>query len=177
MYLSRLYSLTLFGIATLFIVDSIFLGLFLLMIGFSLKRTFWGVISRIAKVLGVFLISQLFWILPFIHYTVTNSQEVLDSYVNKTITGSTIDLESDMETPMNAARFYNRNVFEMDGDKYIFPMGFEFQTYDFYKVIGFLPAFLSVLAIVFEYLRNTKTFFLGVLALCSWFLIKVINPP
>jgi len=177
-FISSIFFNSVSVIATLFIVDSIFLGLFLLMIGFSLKRTFWGVISRIAKVLGVFLISQLFWILPFIHYTVTNSQEVLDSYVNKTITGSTIDLESDMETPMNAARFYNRNVFEMDGDKYIFPMGFEFQTYDFYKVIGFLPAFLSVLAIVFAiFKKHKKLFFWGVLALCSWFLIKVINPP
>lgn len=177
-FLSSIFFSSVSVIATLFIVDTLVLLSFLSVVGLSLKRTFWGVVSRIARVIGVFLITQLFWMLPFIHYTVTNSQNVLDSYVNKTITTSTIDLESDMETPMNAARFYNRNVFEMEGEKYVFPMGFEFQTYDFYKVLGFIPAFLSILAIVFAvFKKHKKLLFWGTLALGSWFLIKVLNPP
>lgn len=165
-------------IATLFIVDSAVLFLFLIVIGLSLKRTFWSVIGRIAKIFSVFLAAQLFWILPFIHYTVTNSQNVLDSYVNKTITTSTIDLESEMETPMNAARLYNRNILEMEDDAYVFPLGSEFQTYDFYKVVGFLPAFLSILAIIFGiFKKHKKLLFWGGLALGSWFLIKAVNPP
>ena len=177
-FLSSLMFSAVSVIATLFIVDAIVIGLFLIVIGLSLKRTFWSVVGRISKALGIFIITQLFWILPFIHYTITNSQNVLDSYVNKTITTSTIDLESAMETPMNAARFYNRNLFEMDENRYVFPMGYEFESYDFYKVIGFLPAFLSVLAIFFAILKkHKKLFFWGLLVFGSWFLIKVINPP
>lgn len=176
LFISSLLLTSVSVIATLFITNFILLFSFILFLNiFSTEK---GKILRILKTLAVFLLTQLFWILPFIYYTITTSQDIIGSYTNRTITSSIIDLESDMQNPLNSARFFNRSLFELDGEEYLFPMAEEFQTYDFYKVLGLLPAFFSILALVFGvWKKNRKLLFWGGIALVSWFLIKVVNPP
>ena len=165
-------------IATLFVVDFVFIFAFTLFVTLSTKKSKKRKIRNIFKTLSIFLITQLFWILPFIHYTLSTSSDIIDSYTNRTITSSVIDLETDMQTVINSARFYNRSLSDMDDDSYVFPMADLFETYDFYKVLGLLPAMFGVVGILFAiFNKQYKLLFWGVVALVSLFLIKVLNPP
>ena len=165
-------------IATLFVVDFAFIFFFTLFVTLSTKKSKKRKVHSILKTLGIFLITQLFWILPFIHYTLSTSNDIIDSYTNRTITSSVIDLETDMQTVINSARFYNRSLFDTDDEKYIFPMAELFETYDFYKVLGLLPALFGIVGILFAiFNKYYKLLFWGGVALGSLFLIKVLNPP
>ena len=165
-------------IATLFVVNFIFISSFVIFLVLNQKVNLKEKLFRILKTIGLFLLTQLFWILPFIHYTATSSGDIINSFTNRTITSSVIDLESDMQTTINSARFYNRTLFEVDNDEYFFPMAEEFQVYDFYKVLGLVPAFFGLLGLIFGIVKkNYKLIFWGVFAIGSWFLIKVTNPP
>lgn len=165
-------------IATLFVIDFVFIVLFTIFVNFFSKYERKREIKNVLITLGVFLLTQLFWILPFIHYTLSTSGDIVDSYTNRTITASVIDLETSMQTMINSARLYNRTLFEQEGDTYVFPMAELFQTYDFYKAIGLLPALLCVIGLIFGIVKkNYKLIFWGVLGIGSLFLIKVINPP
>ena len=161
-------------ISTLFIVDCVLIFSYVaFLILYSKKSLSIGV-----KTLTILICTQLFWILPFIFYTVSNSQNVISSYVNKTITASTIDLESKMQTAINTARFYNRTMFDTENDEYVFPMANDFNNYDFYKIIGLFPAVFSIFGVIFGFFRsNKKLIYWGIIAFGCWFLIKVINPP
>ncbi len=165
-------------IATLFFIDLIFLVAFTLFTNLISKKEKKKEVKNILITLGVFLITQLFWILPFIHYTLSTSSDIIDSYTNRTITASVIDLETDFQTLINSARMYNRTLFDMDGNKYLFPMAEVYQSYDFYKVIGLIPVFLSLIALIFGiFKKNYKLLFWGILGFGSLYLIKVLNPP
>ncbi len=165
-------------ISTLFLVDLVLITVFTFFVVLIVRKERGASIRRALRAIMLLLLTQLFWILPFIYYTFTTSQDIVDSYTNRTITTSTIDLETEMQNALNSARLYNRNLFEVEDEQYIFPLAEEFQTYDFYKVAGVLPAFFSVLALIFGVIRsNKKLLFWGVIAIGSWFLIKVINPP
>lgn len=165
-------------IATLFFIDFVFIFSFILFISISVKNTGKERVKNILTTTGIFLLTQLFWILPFIHYTFSTSSDIIDSYTNRTITSNVIDLETQSQTLLNSARFYNRTLFDMDGDNYLFPMAELFQSYDFYKVIGLIPILLSIIGLIFcIFKKNYKLLFWGVLLLGSLFLIKVLNPP
>lgn len=165
-------------IATLFVVDFVFLLVFTIFVNLTVKKSRKRKRDDIIRTVGLIVISQLFWILPFVHYTLTTSSDIIDSYTNRTITSSVIDLETDMQTLINSARFYNRTLFEQSKEKYIFPMTELYNTYDFYKVLGLLPAFFALLGTVFGLIKkNYKILFWTVLGLGSLFIIKVLNPP
>lgn len=165
-------------IATLFVVDLVFILLFTIFVNFTSKYRRKREVKNILIILGVFLVTQLFWILPFVHYTLTTSSDIVDSYTNRSITSSVIDLETNSQTLINSARMYNRTLFDQDGNSYLFPMAELFQTYDFYKVIGLIPALLALVALVFSiFIKNYKLLFWVVIGIGSLFLIKVLNPP
>ena len=165
-------------ISTLFIVDFVAFACFVFFIIFLEKTKIKEKLKKCVKVLSILILSQLFWILPFIHFTVSSSQNVVDSYVNKTITGSTIDLETEMENWVNSARLYNRMLYETDENVPLFSMSAEFQNYDFYKIIGLLPAFFSVLAVIFAIFKKNKSLYIFAIAgFSAWFVMKVVNPP
>ena len=165
-------------IATLFIVDIVLIGLFVCF--WSIYS--WGnwriVLGKILKTMGIFIITQLFWILPFIHYTFTNSSSIIGSSVNRSITNSVIDLETDMQTAINTARFYSRVLTDSNGNGYLYPMSEDYGHYDFYKVISLIPAFFAVLGFFFAlWKKNWKFVFFFAITFGAWFLIKVTNPP
>ncbi len=165
-------------IATLFLIDFIFILFFIIFIAVEIKNERREKLKKIFTTVSIFLLTQMFWILPFIFYTATVSPDIIESYTNRTITSSVIDLETQSQTLINSARLYNRTLFDMDGDNYLFPMSELFQTYDFYKLVGLIPAFLSIVALIFSvFKRNFKLLFWVVFFLGSLFLIKVLNPP
>jgi hypothetical protein len=152
--------------------------LFIIFVHFSSKYGRKREWKNIFITLGVLIVTQLFWILPFLHYTFTTSSDIVSSYVNRTITSTVIDQETSSQTLANSARFYNRTLFEQDEGKYVFPMADLFVGYDFYKVLGLLPAILSLIGLVFAIVRkNFKLLFWFVIGIGSLFLMKVLNPP
>jgi hypothetical protein len=178
LFLSLIFFTSTSVIATLFVVDFLLFVVFTIFVNLTVRKSRKRKKDDILKTLGLILVSQLFWILPFIHYTFTTSSDIVDSYTNRTITSSVIDLETEMQTLINSARFYNRTLYEQNEGKYIFPMTEFYDTYDFYKVLGLFPVIFSILGIVFGlFKKNYKILFWIVLGLGSLFLIKVLNPP
>lgn len=165
-------------IATLFIVDIVVIGLFVCFWSIYYWKNWKIVLGKVIKTLGIFIITQLFWILPFIHYTFTNSSSIISSSVNRSITNSVIDLETDMQTAINTARFYSRVLTDSNGNGFLYPVSEDYGHYDFYKVISLIPAFFAALGLFFAlWKKNWKFVFFFVITLGSWFLIKVTNPP
>lgn len=165
-------------IATLFVVDFVFIVSFTIFWSIYFGKTEKIVLKKILKTLGIFLTTQLFWILPFIYYTLSTSQDIIGSYVNRTITSSVIDLETQMQTAINTARFYSRILTDSNGTDYLYPISQNYFNYDFYKVISLIPAFLSLLGMVFAIMkRNFKYIFFFIFVFATWFLIKVTNQP
>lgn len=166
-----------FVIATVFFVNVVFILLFTMYIGFLHKSK----IKKIAIYLAIFLFTQIFWLLPFLHYTFSTSQDLVNSYTNRAITANTIDLEADMMNIGNSARFYTRLLGTVDDpavESFIFPMSEDFQAYDIYKVVGLLPILLSVMGLVFVVIYKKWEFLpIWFLLFGLLFLIKNQNPP
>ena len=164
-------------ISTLFFVDVVLFVFFTIYFGILHKAKSKHVIASI----GIFLISQIFWLIPFVHYTYTNSQGIIESYTNRAITANTIDLEAQMITAGNSARLYTRLLGTVDDpsiDSYIFPMSKDFQEYDVFKVIGLIPFILSVCGLVFIlFKKKWKLIPLWVLFFGTLFIMKNQNPP
>lgn len=165
-------------IATLFISDLLLIIPFVVFLNFSFKLEKKERWRRFRNTFLIFGVTQLFWILPFIFYTFFSSGDLVDSYINRSITSSIIDLESEMQTITNSSRFYTRILTEMRDGEYMFPLSLDYQSYDFYKVIGLFPVFASILSIIFAVVKKKwKLLFFPAIALIFLFLIKGINPP
>lgn len=129
----------------------------------------------------VFILSQIFWILPFFSYFTSSASAVKESFVNEGITNSTIDLEQEKMTSSNTLRFYTRHLDIAENDKgegMMFEDSENYTSYDLYKLIAFLPAFLSGIGIIG--VISTKRFSLlplFIFILLGWFGIANINPP
>ena len=135
----------------------------------------------ILKSIGLFLTIQLFWLLPFIFYTNSTSQDIIDSYTNRSITANTIDLEKQMMDLPNSARLYTRLLGTIDTPEpkqYIFPLSEEYMEYDFYKIVGLLPIFFSVIGLLFVIFRKEYKLLPIWIALFAFlFILKNQNPP
>jgi len=165
-------------IATLFVVDIVLITLFICFWSIYYWRSWKIAVGKIFKTLGIFIITQLFWILPFVHYTMSNSSSIISSSVNRSITNSVIDLETDMQTAINTARFYSRVLTDSDGNGFLYPISEDYEHYDFYKVISLIPVFFAVLGLFFAlWKKNWKFTFFFAITFGAWFLIKVTNPP
>jgi hypothetical protein len=165
-------------IATVFLVDLIFLFFFILFFAILKGKVFKVVLKKVIYTLLIIAVTQLFWILPFIFYTLTTSQDLLGSFVNRSITTSVLDLETQMQTPINSARLYSRILTDSGGRDVLFGMGDDYLIYDFYKVFGLFPAIFSLLLVPFAILKKKNALlFFPLFAIGSWFFIKVTNPP
>lgn len=164
-------------IATVFFVNLVLISTSTIYFGFLRKIGY----KRLGIILGMFFISQSFWLIPFTQYTISNSQDIIDSYTNRAITANTIDLEAGMMTITNSARLYTRLLGTVDNpvDKtYIFPMSEDFMVYDIFKVVGLLPFIFSIIGLVFVILKKKwKLIPIWILLLGLLFLIKNQNEP
>ncbi|HHX99113.1 TPA: hypothetical protein GX533_00275 [Candidatus Dojkabacteria bacterium] len=164
-------------IGTLFFVNIVLITAFLIYFGWNHRVRFKGIL----KGLGIFLIVQLFWLLPFGQYAMSTSGNIIDSYTNRSITANTIDLEKEMMTLPNSARLYTRLLGTVDNPEnntYIFPPSSDYMEYDFYKVVGLLPFFLSMVGLVFIIAQKKYSLLpLYLLLFGLLFLLKNQNPP
>lgn len=165
-------------IATVFLVDIIFIFMFILFFSVVKGKVFRLIFKKVVYASLIILVTQLFWILPFVHYTLTTSQDLVDSFVNRSITTSVLDLETQMQDPVNSARLYSRILTDSGGLDVLFGMGEDYLIYDFYKVFGLFPAIFTLLLIPFSiFKKKYALLFFPLLAIGSWFFIKVDNPP
>jgi len=164
-------------IATVFFVNIVLIVLFTIYFGLLNKLKY----KAIFLILGVFLLTQIFWLLPFVQYTFSSSQDIIDSYVNRSITANTIDLEAGMMDLTNSARFYTRLLGTIDDpakSSYIFPMSEDFQAYDIFKVVGSLPIIFSIIGLVFVISKKKwKIIPFWIVLFGLLFLLKNENPP
>lgn len=175
--LSTLLLTSTFVISTLFFVNILFISIIFAVFSYLGKIDF----KRFFLSILLFLSMQLFWLLPFIQYTVSTSSDVIDSYTNRTITSNTIDLEKQMMTFVNSARFYTRLLGTVDDpsiDSYIFPMSEEYIGYDFYKAVALLPFVLSVIGLTFIlFQRRWRLIPIWVMLFGALLMITNLNPP
>jgi hypothetical protein len=164
-------------IATLFLVDIVVIIFFIFLFGYLFEFK----IKRIVYTIGIILITQLFWILPFIHYTYSTSNDVINSSTNRAITSSTIDLEKQMMTLENSARFYTRLLGTTDDSSqntYVFPQSNDYTNYDFFKVLGYIPLFFSILGLLFVIIKKKFNLIpLWIALFVFLFLLKNQNAP
>lgn len=164
-------------IATLFFVDLVIVLFFIFLFGHLYKYK----IKRIVQVSCLFIITQLFWLLPFVGYTISTSNDVINSYTNKSITASTIDLEKQMMTLENSARFYTRLLGTTDDPSQgtnILTQANNYTQYDFYKIIAYLPIFLAVIGLLFCIVKKKyKILPLWLVLFATLFLLKNQNVP
>lgn len=178
LFLASLLFTAISVIATLFVVDFVFILAFVIFWSIYFGKAEKIVLKKILRTLAIFLTTQLFWILPFIFYTFSSSNDIVGSYVNRSITSSVIDLESQMQTAINTARFYSRILTDSNGSDFLYPISQDYLQYDFYKVISLIPAFFALVGLVFAAIKKNKKFvFFFIFILGTWFLIKTINDP
>ena len=165
-------------IATLFMVDFVFILAFVIYWSIHYGKTKNIAWKKIFRTLGIFLVTQLFWLLPFIYYTFSVSNDLVGSYVNRSITNSVIDLETQMQTAINTLRFYSRILTDSSGSDLLYPISQDYFNYEFYKVVSLIPALFSLLGLLFAIIKkNTKFIFFFIFVFGAWFLIKATNPP
>lgn len=178
LFISSIFFTSTSVIATLFVADLIVITIFTTFFALRKGESFKEMFKKAFSVIVIILVTQLFWILPFIFYTLNVSSDIIGSFVNRTITTSVIDLEAQMQTAINSVRLYSRILTDSDGKDLLFSMSEEYLLYDFYKVFGLIPAFFSLILIPFSIIKkNYKLLFFIVIAFITWFFIKVTNPP
>jgi hypothetical protein len=165
-------------IATLFVVDIVVISFLTLVFAIFNSRNIKEILKKTILTILLFICTQLFWILPFVHYTVNVSGDIMNSYVNRSITTSVIDLESQEQDAVNSAKLFTRTVLETQDDEYVFQYAEDYATYDFYDVVGLLPAILVVILLVGSILKKNWIFtILSITVIGIWFVMKNINPP
>ncbi|MFA7143404.1 MAG: hypothetical protein WC175_05475, partial [Candidatus Dojkabacteria bacterium] len=181
LFISTILFTSTFVIATLFVVDIIVISFLTLIFAIFQSKGLKEVLKKTFLTILLFVCTQLFWILPFIHYTTNVSGDVVDSHTNQTVTTSIIDLEKEAMTSLDSARMYTRILETTDdnsGKNYLFEDARDYLTYDFFKFVGLIPAIFSVIAIIFAVIKKRWIYvFIGLLAIGFWFIIKNLNPP
>lgn len=167
-------------ISTLFIVTFIFISVFIWSTLFDFK----GWRKRIKNILYAILIivlSQIFWLLPFLTYVGSSSSQVQNSNINENITFSTIDVEESKMTSVNALRFYTQilDIYDNDfSEEKMFMNSNRYLSMDFYKILSYVPIAFVAIGFVFSiYYRNLKLIPIFLLFVVGWFGLKNVNPP
>ncbi len=121
---------------------------------------------------------QLFWLLPFGTYVVSNTKPLQDSAINRQITATTIENEARFNTAVNVPRYYSSWMDTKENTReYTFPYRDWYKTTLVGNALSSLPIiFLCIGGGYLLYKRNI----LGILILpvfFGWFVIKGINAP
>jgi hypothetical protein len=165
-------------IATLFVVDFIIIIFFTLIFTFFNSKRLKSVLKRFLVTIVLFLLTQLFWLLPFVHYTKNVSGDIINSQINRSITSSVIDLEARDQDALNSAKLFTRSIIEKEDEEYVFPRADEYAKYDFFNIVGLTPVFFTIVLLTFGIIKKRKLFIiLPVSTFVIWFIIKNINPP
>jgi hypothetical protein len=165
-------------IATLFVVDFIVIIFFTVLFTFINTRRKKRIFKKFLLILVLFISTQLFWLLPFVHYTKNVSGDIINSQINRSITSSVIDLEARDQDALNSAKLFTRSILEKENEEYVFPRADEYAKYDFFNIVGLIPVFFTILLFVFGIIKKRKLYIiLPLAAFITWFVIKNVNPP
>ncbi|MBN2100306.1 hypothetical protein JW710_00210 [Candidatus Dojkabacteria bacterium] len=168
-------------IATVFIVQLGVVCIFALFWSFVSTRKIYLFVTKAFLTIIVFVSTQLFWLVPFFHYVSSTQSDVVESYTNRSITASTIELEKASMDGWDSARLYTRLLEVPDsnyGDEKMFAPSDDYREIEFLNVISYLPLFFSVVGLIFVlFKKKFGLLFFWVLAIAAWFLIKNLNPP
>ena len=178
LFFSSILFTSTFVIATLFVVDIVVILIFTLIFALTYSKGLKSILKKVFLTLLLFVSTQLFWILPFIHYTTNVSGDIVDSYTNRSITTSVIDLEARDQDALNSAKLFTRTVLEEQDGEYVFEEAEEYAKYDFFDAIGLIPAIFTLILFVFSLIKKKLIYFiLSLLSVLVWFVIKNVNPP
>ncbi len=165
-------------ISTLFIVEFVFILGFMLIIALLEKK---NVAKRFLGGVALFLIPQLFWLLPFALYAKNSGNSVIQSYVNRSITDTTIETEMQKMTAANSLRFYTRYLDIKDsnlGEEKLFTAADLYSQNDGYQALSYLPIFFAVIAIIYGIAKKKWIIVsAGFAAFIFWYFIKNLNVP
>ncbi|KUK76195.1 MAG: transmembrane(s)protein, partial [candidate division WS6 bacterium 34_10] len=179
LFISSILFTSTFVIATLFVVDILVIIFLTILFAILFSKSKKEIVKKSIFTILIFISTQLFWILPFVHYTANVSGDIVDSYVNRSITSSVIDLESQEQNALNSAKLFTRTILEEDDNgEYIFDRADEYASYDFFNVVGMIPAFLTVILLIFSIVKKKWIYtVLSIVTFLTWFIIKNVNPP
>lgn len=178
LFISTMFFTSTFVIATLFVVDIVLISVLTVIFAIAYSSSIKECLKKTFLTVVLIISSQLFWVLPFVHYTANVSGDIIDSYVNRSITTSVIDLESRDQDAINSVKLFTRTVLEEQGDEYIFSRADEYAKYDFFKVVGLIPAVFTLILMIFAIVKKKWLYLsLTILAFIFWFIIKNVNPP
>ncbi|NTU73629.1 hypothetical protein HGB07_05705 [Candidatus Roizmanbacteria bacterium] len=136
-------------------------------------------IKNIARGLGIIILFQLFWLLPFIAYVSTNTRALQDSLIYRKITPEMIENETKYNTVFNTPRYVSYWIDTKEvNDQYTYRYRDWFMENPYGIAIGYLPLALFFIGLV---ISLKKRFIPGIIvagsAFIGWWAIKGQNPP
>lgn len=158
---------TAFMIPTLFFVEVMVMG----GMGIAMGR------KKLAIIFLVFIVGQLWWLIPFGSYVKNQSGQLQDSFINRAITSGTIQDEKQFNTLGNVVRNITSwvNIANDDGEK-LFKYGQLYQGS--FGWLGYLSIALAMSGLVAGVKkREGSVWVLGVLMIAGIWLVKGANPP
>lgn len=130
---------------------------------------------------SIFLLPQLFWILPFATYVKSNNQALQDNYINREITSTTIQSEQSNNTLWNTLRFSTAWMDTKEDDQ-----NYTYSSRDWFKnnplgiYLGFIPAVLALIGIISslaKFKNNYHLLLISLVGLIGWIFLNGNNPP
>lgn len=131
--------------------------------------------------ISIFILPQLFWILPFSTYVQSNSSALQDSYINREITTSTVESEQSNNTVWNTLRFSTAWMDTKEND-----IDYTYSSRDWFKSsplginLGFIPAILALAGIIFsltKFKQNSDFLLISLIGFFGWVFLTGNNPP
>lgn len=169
-----------FTVSTLFFVTCLGLGLLAWILLFDFRNIKSNITYAFLGV-SIFILSQLFWLFPFVTYVQSNANTIQSSSVNETITNSTIDLESDKMSFSNSLRFYTRALDIYDdstSEVKMFKNANDYNDFEVYRILSYLPLLLFCLGVVLGiYYKKYIVIPFSLLYIVSVWGVKNSNPP
>lgn len=177
---SLLFLTVLIGLSTSFIIPTLFIVVTLVVLitywqfwylGKNIKKIFW--------LFGIYMLWQMFWLVPFGLYVKTNSTQLAESIINKEITPSTIQDEIIYNKWNNVPRFLTSWVNTKNDDgKYLFSFSSAYKNNWVLVAISYLPFVLMLGGTVYLIGKYTIKYLpIIVLWWLGYWLIKGSNPP
>lgn len=132
------------------IVPTIFLVVLIIIVTFYFWFYLLGInLRRLILVFGIFIIFQLYWLVPFGFYVKSNASALTSSYINRIITPETIGSELKYNNLGNVLRFYTSWLdIKNDDGEYLFKYSPIYQNGSFFSYLAFLPILLTFLYLI-----------------------------
>ncbi len=138
-------------------------------------------LKKTIETVGLFIGTQLFWILPFLFYVKSNALALQKSFINRILTPSIIEQEIKYNTLLNTPRYlfsWLYSLLQNSGLPQI-PYSSWYLNSFLGQILSYVPILLALTGVIvaFRNRRYRKLLIIFPLLLISWFVIKGINAP